>query len=99
MGGPPVHHEPTVHEILLQDQDCEPVFCNSGWLDYFLKMTEFNKEIARDFTHTFADGEAYVKRLIVVVIEEWIAEVTRFPTEGEKYPKSKDACSVRENFT
>lgn len=58
MGGPPIRHELTVHEVLLQDQDCEPIFYNTGWLDYFLKLTEFNEEIAREFTHTLSNGEA-----------------------------------------
>ncbi|XP_057867996.2 uncharacterized protein LOC131075186 [Cryptomeria japonica] len=74
MGAPPIHHEPTVNEILLQDQDCEPLFRNSGWLEYFLKSTEFNEKIVREFTHIFSDGEAQVKGLRVVVIEEQIAE-------------------------
>lgn len=98
MGGPPVHHEPIVHDVLLQDQDCEPKFRNSGWLDYFLKLTEFNKEVAREFTHTFFGGEDQVKGLRVVAIKEWIVEVTGLPTNGEKNPESKDAQSVRAKF-
>lgn len=99
MGGPPICHELTDHEILLQDQDCEPVFHNSGWLDYFLKMIEFNEEIAREFTHTFLDGEGQVKGLRFVVIEEWITEVIGLPAYGEKYPESKNARSTRAEFT
>lgn len=58
MGGPRIRHEPTIHEVLLQDQDCEPVFRNNGWLDYFLKLMEFNEEIVREFTRTLSNGEA-----------------------------------------
>lgn len=69
MGGPPVRHELIVHEVL-QDQDCEPIFRNSGWLDYFLKLMEFNEEIMREFTRTLSNREAQVKGLRVVVTEE-----------------------------
>lgn len=99
MGGPLVRHERTVHEVLLQDQDCELIFHNSGWLDYFLKLTKFNEEISRELTYTLSDGEAQLKGLRVVVIEERIAELTGLPTVGEKYPESKDACCARVEFT
>lgn len=64
-----------------------------------MKLTEFNEEIVREFTSILSDGEAQVKGLRVVVTEEWIAEVTGLPTNGENYPESKDACSAREEFT
>lgn len=99
MGGPPIRHEPIVHGVLLQDQDCEPVFRNSGWMDYFLKFTEFNEEIVRQFTHTVSNGEAHVKGLRVVATEERIVEVTGLPIEGEKYSDSKDARNKKAEFT
>lgn len=99
MGGPPVRHEPTVHDILLQDQDCEPKFRYSGWLDYFMKLTDFNEEVAREFTCTFFDGGDQVKGLRGVATEEQIVEVISLSTNGEKYPELKNARSVRAKFT
>ncbi|XP_059077991.1 uncharacterized protein LOC131876574 [Cryptomeria japonica] len=84
MGGPPICHEPTVHEVLLQDQDCEPIFRNSGWLDYFLKLIEFNKEIVREFTCTLSNGEAQV---LVSAFPSLQAPKSSMPRKKDEYSK------------
>lgn len=99
MGGLPVLHESTMHYVLLQDQVCKLEFCNSGWLNYFLKLTEYNEDVAREFICTFSDGEAGVKGLRVITIGELIVKVMGLPTDREKYPKTKDARSARVEFT
>lgn len=76
MGGAPIRHEPVIHDALLQDNQCEHYFQTYGWINYILKLTNFNEEIAQEFMHTFSEGQASVKGLWVIAIEKRIAEVT-----------------------
>lgn len=48
---------------------------------------------------TFNEGEASVKGLRVISIEQRIAEVTGLLQEGGLFPESKDARSARAKFT
>lgn len=95
MGGDLIRHEPMVHEGLLQDGVCEHYFRNHGWLDYFLKIKDHNEEIAVEFMHSFDEGEATIKGLRVISMEQRIVEVTRLLQEGELFSESKDTRSVR----
>lgn len=99
MGGSLIRNEPTTHTIILQDQICEPKFRQYCWMDYFLKLNGFDNDIALEFSQTFSNGEAMVKGLKVNAIEEHIAEVSRLPMEGEKYPESEYARFAREKFS
>lgn len=99
MGGELIRHEPTIHEGLLQDVVCEHYFRNHDWLHYFLKIKDFNDEIAVEFMHSFDEGEATVKRLRVIATEQQIAEVIGLLQEGDLFPESKDARSVKAEFT
>lgn len=38
------------------------------WIDYILKLTDFNEEIAHEFMRTYNEGEASVKELRVIAI-------------------------------
>lgn len=69
MGGDPIRHEPIIHDALLQDALCEHYFWLHGWIVYFLKIIDYNEEIASDFMHSFNQGEAIVKGLRVITTE------------------------------
>lgn len=49
MGGSPIKREPTDHTLILQDQDCEPLYKVCGWLDYFLKLHTYGDNVALEF--------------------------------------------------
>lgn len=98
MGGDPIHHEPTVHDVLLQDSLYEHYFRRHSWIVYFLKIRDYNEEIASKFMHSFNEGEAIVKGLRVIATKQWIAEVTGLLGE-ELFPESKDARSAKAEFT
>lgn len=76
MGGAPIHHEPVIHDALLQDNQCEHYFWTYGWINYILKLTDFNEKIAQEFMCTFSKGEASVKGLWVIATEQRIVKVT-----------------------
>lgn len=99
MGGDPIRHEPTVHDALLQDALCEHYFRQHGWIVFFLKIRDYNEEIPSEFMHSFNKGEATIRGLRVIATEQWIAEVTRLPQEGELFLESKDARSTKAEFT
>lgn len=99
MGGNLMHHESVVNTIFLTDVEFIGWFHVCGWQKYFLKLTEFDEEVATQFTNTFKEGEENVWGLIVLAIEEWIEEVIGFPTVGENYPNEHDAMSSRAQFT
>lgn len=66
MGGAPIHHEPVIHDMLLQDVQCEHYFCMYWWIDYFMKITDFNEEITYEFMCTYNKGEAFIEGLRVI---------------------------------
>ena len=66
-----------------------------GWLGYFLKLTEYDEEATTEFICTFEEGEPTVWGLIVVSIEEKIAEVIELQVVGEHYPNAHDARLAR----
>lgn len=77
------------HSVLLSDVEAVRRFNACGWLEYFLKLTEFDEEEDTKFIHTFEEGEVAVWGLIVVATEEWIAKVTRLLVVGEHYPNTQ----------
>lgn len=95
MGGAPIRHEPIIHDMLLQDVQCEHYFRMYGWIDYFMKIIDFNEEIAYELMLTYNEGEAFVKGLRFISIEKQIDEVTGLLQEGEFFPESKDERSTR----
>ena len=99
MGGQLQRREPVEHTMLLLDVEVLRRFNACGWLGYFLSLTAYDEEVAAYFTRTFYEGEASVWSLIVIAIEECIAEVTGFPALGEHYPRTHDARSTRAQFT
>lgn len=97
IGGQLIRNEPIVHDVILQEDVCLEKFQNYGWLDY-LKLQSFIEDIATEFAQTFSNGKAMVKGLEVVVTEERIAEIIGLSIDGEPYPTSRDARTVRVKF-
>ena len=64
-------------------------------MGYCLSLTEYDEDVAVEFTMTFDEGETSVWGLIVISIEECIIEVIGLPTIGEHYLSSHVARSVR----
>jgi len=52
IGGDVIRREPSVHKKILEDVLVLPLFTRVGWLDYFLKLTEYDNDMARDFIAT-----------------------------------------------
>lgn len=98
MGGGLIHHEPSVHDTLLQDVQCLPEFQRCGWLGYFMRLDGFDEGIALEFSQTFSEGKATVKGLEFVVTKERIVDISGLPIDGENYPTSRDARSARAEF-
>ena len=99
MGGQLQRREPVEHSVLLYDVEVVRRFNACGWLGYFLELTEFDKEIATEFIHTFEEGEATVWGLTIVATEEWIAEVTGLLIAGEHYLDEHNAKSATTQFS
>lgn len=51
-----IRNEPIVHTSIVEDPECGQEFVQSGWLKYFLKLEDFNEEIATEFAMTFSNG-------------------------------------------
>ena len=58
------------HTIFLLDVEVGRKFNACGWLGYFLSLTAFDEEVATEFTRMFDKGEASIRGLTVVAIEE-----------------------------
>ena len=70
MGGQLQGHEPVEHSVLLSDVEAIRRFNACGQLGYFLKLMEFDDEVATKFIHTFEEGETMVWGLTIIFIEE-----------------------------
>lgn len=79
MGGDAIHREPSMHKEILEDPMVIPIFTRVGWLEYFLKLIEYDNEMERDFAGTLKYDEATVKGLVVDSFEMEISQVTRLP--------------------
>jgi len=53
-------------------------------LDYFLKLTEYDNEMAKEFVATLQYDEATVRGLVVDAFEMVIAQVIGLPRTGSE---------------
>ena len=95
MDGGLQRREPVEHIFLLSNIEAVRRFNACGWLGYCLSLIAYDEEADVEFTRTFDEGEATVWGLIVIAIEERIAEVTGLPTVREHYLRSHDARLAR----
>lgn len=67
-------------------------------MDYFLKLTEYNEDMTKQFVATLQYDEAVVKGLKVDVLESTIVEVSSFPWKGEEFPIRENVVASRDEF-
>jgi hypothetical protein len=75
------------------------LFQQRGWLAYCLSLKQFDQEIVLQFHNTLRDGHATVKGIWIEFIEEVVAEVSGFPTNGEQWTKDMDARQAKGKFS
>jgi len=90
--------EPLAHKEILEDVLVLSLFTRVGWLDYFLKLTEYDDDMAKEFAFTLQYNEAMVRGLIIDNSELAIAQVLGFTRTGSKYPVRANATTAREEF-
>ena len=67
------------------------MFEDCGWMNYLLKLSDYDDKIAITFLRSLKNDVANVKDLRVELSETIVAEVTRLPIEGDMYPNTIDA--------
>jgi len=90
--------EPSAHKEILEDVLVLPLFTKVGWLDYFLKLTEYDNEMAKEFAATLWYDEAIVRGLVVDASEMAIAQVIGLSCTGFEYLARVDAATAREEL-
>ena len=70
MRGQLQRHELVEHSVLIFDVEVVRRFNACGWLGYFLKLIEFDEEVAIEFINTFEEGEMTVWRLIIIATKK-----------------------------
>lgn len=98
MGGDVIRRESLAHKQILEDAMVLPIFTKVGWLDYFLKPTEFDNDIARRFVATLELDEAMVKGLSVDASKVAITQVSGLPRTGVEFLICVDTVVAREEL-
>lgn len=75
-----------------------PLLTKVGWLEYLLKLMEYDNEMERDFAATLKYDKAIVRGLVVDVFQMKIAQVIGLPCTGSECPARVDAMAKREEF-
>lgn len=79
MGGQLQQREQVEHSVLLYDVEVVRRFNACSQLGYFLKLIEFDEEVATEFTNTFEEGEATIWELTIISTEECIGLIFSCP--------------------
>lgn len=84
MGGKSIRHEPESTRVVQSNREVWQIFQNMGWDVYFDRLRGFDEELTVEFTQNLGEEGSRVCGVVIPIIEEIVAEVTRLPQVEEQ---------------
>ena len=86
-GVPIIRYEPEGASLLDAYPMCNQVLRAGGWYEYCRSLAGHHTKVSKAFSQSFDGEKAEFKSLMLQVMEQSIAEATKFLVEGDKWFK------------